>query len=600
MNNRKIDTEDEIEIDSVVIPENYKSNNNTRTNLEKFTNYTSQSETVINLTTSFSTQKSMTGRNSINTSDGKTSNLNSNSNGNQEENGKEKEFDEKKISIQKGEENPKENQEENQEENSNENSNEKSNENQDPKKDPNLNQDPKKDPNLNQDPNKKVKKGDGVDKVAVFTVYFCLFLAVIAFSILIPIIPFYAYEHYHVNALKIGAIEATYSGTQFISSFILGILSDKKFGRKKLLVICLFGLMIGLFVTSFSRTIIELTLYRGLTGIFGGFISLTSAMIADLVPNEYRAKYMGYSGGMFGFALAIGPSIGSSLSQWGLKGVSYASAGLTFIGFLFALIFLKETYVVEKKLNFTQIVAIAEEVPVESLTFFKALWLLLKRPFLVRFQASLFFSNLGFTGIMIIYPLLCEKLQIGLDQSNIGYVYMMTGFTLLIVQGGAMSFLANKIHLQTMVYVMVPFGGAMIAVLPEAKTKSTDILVMFLISVSSAFRVPCLMALVSFTTKRTDKGIIMGIAQSSSALSRTIGPVVAGSIFDANYKLGFWISGALLILSGFMMLGPKIRFMKPKEEIELGEIKIEQGTLPEFEKRENYSQKEWFESSDDF
>eukprot|EP01156_Anaeramoeba_ignava_P005922 Anaeramoba_ignava/a347321_211.p1 GENE.a347321_211~~a347321_211.p1 ORF type:complete len:469 (+),score=150.15 a347321_211:65-1471(+) len=444
------------------------------------------------------------------------------------------------------------------------------------------------------------KEGDGVDKIAVLTIYFCLFIAIVAFSILIPIIPFYALKKFGANALEVGVIEAAYSGTQFISSLFLGVLSDKSFGRKKLLLICLFGLVVGLVITSFSQTLTQLILFRGFTGFFGGFISITNAMITDVVPIQYRARYLGLFGAVFGIAFVIGPTIGSALSKWELKGACYSSAILTLMGFIFALIFLKETYVVEKKLNFTQIVAIAEEVPVESLTFFKALWLLLKRPFLVRFQASLFFSNLGFTGIMIIYPLLCEKLQIGLDQSNIGYVYMMTGFTLLIVQGGAMSFLANKIHLQTMVYVMVPFGGAMIAVLPEAKTKSTDILVMFLISVSSAFRVPCLMALVSFTTKRTDKGIIMGIAQSSSALSRTIGPVVAGSIFDANYKLGFWISGALLILSGFMMLGPKIRFMKPKEEIELGEIKIEQGTLPEFEKRENYSQKEWFESSDDF
>ncbi|KAJ5068844.1 mfs transporter [Anaeramoeba ignava] len=587
MSNPKIDTEEEIEINSVVIEENYKSNNNTSINLQNLRREQNSRVPIMNITSSVSNyNKSSTSQNPFQI---QNQNLAGKSNGTSNQ-------DEKKIQIQT--QNSKENLNENSKENLNENSKENSKENpkEDSKENPEKN--PKKDDSNDDNEEKGVEK---VDKIAVLTIYFCLFIAIVAFSILIPIIPFYAYEHFQANALKVGVIEAAYSGTQFISSLFLGVLSDKSFGRKKLLLICLFGLMIGLFVTSFSKTLLQLILFRGLTGFFGGFISLTNAMITDVVPIQYRAKYLGFFGGIFGFALAIGPTIGSSVSKWQLKGACYISAILTFIGFVFAIFFLKETYVVKKSLKFKQIVAIAEDVPVEGLTTFKALVLLIKRPFLVRFQLSLFLSNLGFTGVLIIYPMLCAKLRFGLTESNIGYIYMMMGIVLLVIQGGAIGTLTKKIHLQTMVYIMVPFGGAMIFIVPEATTVKKDILMMFLVSISSAFRLPCIMSLISFTTKRTDRGTIMGLAQSLSALSRTIGPIVGGSIFDANYRLGFWIAGCLLIVSGLMMLGPKIPIRKQKQdEIEMSSIEIDDGTLPEFEKKKNYSENEWFVSSDYF
>ncbi|KAJ5068846.1 multidrug resistance protein mdtg [Anaeramoeba ignava] len=470
------------------------------------------------------------------------------------------------------------------------------------KKKTNINENENENQNENENENEKSKKKkeeDRIDKASVYTIYFCLFLSVVAFSILVPIIPFYALKKFGANALQVGIIEAAYSGTQFISSIFLGVLSDKSFGRKKLLVISLFGLAIGLFVTSFSQTLTQLILFRGFTGFFGGFISITNAMITDIVPIQYRARYLGLFGAVFGIAFVIGPTIGSALSKWELKGVSYASSILALIGFVFSLIFLKETYVVKKKMKFKQIIAIAEEIPVEGLTTFKAIGLLLKRPFLVRFQLSFFISITGFTALIITYPLLVSKLKIGLDESNIGYIYMMNGLILLIIQGAAMGILSKKFHLQTMIYVMVPFSGIMIIILPEATTKTTDIIVMFFISLGSAFMYPCLMALISFTTKKTDKGTIMGLAQSLGSLSRLIGPIAGGALFDVNYRLVFWISGICLIFAGLMMCGSKISFMKIIKEFEMNDIKIEEGNLPELPKKP-HSINEWLESSDDF
>ncbi|KAJ5068847.1 mfs transporter [Anaeramoeba ignava] len=549
MNYPKIDTEEEIEINSIVIEEKRK-------------------------------------RKIKGNSKGK---MIKNSNQNSIENPKE---NPKENPNEKSKENPNENPKENPNEKSKENPNEKSKENPNEKSIENPKEKSKK-------KSKKKKEGSEVPKIEVLTIYFCLFLSIVAFSILIPIIPFYALKKFGANALEVGVIEAAYSGTQFISSLFLGVLSDKSFGRKKLLLICLFGLVVGLVITSFSQTLTQLILFRGFTGFFGGFISITNAMITDVVPIQYRARYLGLFGAVFGIAFVIGPTIGSALSKWELKGACYSSAILTLMGFIFALIFLKETYVVKKKMKFKQIVAIAEEIPVEGLTTFKAIGLLLKRPFLVRFQLSFFFANVGFTGLMVTYPLLVFKLRIGLDESNIGYIYMMNGFVLLLIQGAAMGVLSKKFHLQTLVYIMVPFGGIMIIILPEAKTQSTDILMMFLISLGSSFLHPCLMALISFTTKTTDRGTIMGLAQSSGALSRLIGPIAGGALFDVNYRLGFWISGGLLILTGIMMCGSKISFMKIIKEFEMNDIKIEEGNLPELPKKP-HSINEWLESSDDF
>jgi DHA1 family multidrug resistance protein-like MFS transporter len=62
---------------------------------------------------------------------------------------------------------------------------------------------------------------------------------------------------------------------------------------------------------------------------------------------------------------------------------------------------------------------------------------------------------------------------------------------------------------------------------------------------------PAVTALISRQTT-SGHGAAMGLANSFSSLSRMVGPVWAGFLFDANYNYPF-ISGAIMLFAGFLI-----------------------------------------------
>ncbi|KNZ72287.1 hypothetical protein J132_04081 [Termitomyces sp. J132] len=74
--------------------------------------------------------------------------------------------------------------------------------------------------------------------------------------------------------------------------------------------------MIGNLVAGFSRTIIQLIVFRGVAGAGGGgIISMAQIVISDVVSLRERGKYQGIIGGTVALGFAIGPVIGGALSQ---------------------------------------------------------------------------------------------------------------------------------------------------------------------------------------------------------------------------------------------------------------------------------------------
>ncbi|KAF8959374.1 major facilitator superfamily domain-containing protein [Flammula alnicola] len=96
---------------------------------------------------------------------------------------------------------------------------------------------------------------------------------------------------------------------------LYGRLSDI-FGRKAAITVAMLIFMLGNLLAGFSKTIIQLIVFRGIAGAGGGgIISMSQIVISDIVSLRDRGKYQGIIGAVVALGYAIGPVIGGALAQ---------------------------------------------------------------------------------------------------------------------------------------------------------------------------------------------------------------------------------------------------------------------------------------------
>ncbi|EXJ96517.1 hypothetical protein A1O1_01643 [Capronia coronata CBS 617.96] len=96
---------------------------------------------------------------------------------------------------------------------------------------------------------------------------------------------------------------------------INGRLSDL-FGRKNLLLVCLALMGIGDLACGFSKTKVQLFVFRSIAGVGGGGInSLAMIIVSDITTLRNRGTYQGVLGAIIALANGVGPFLGGALVE---------------------------------------------------------------------------------------------------------------------------------------------------------------------------------------------------------------------------------------------------------------------------------------------
>ncbi len=353
-----------------------------------------------------------------------------------------------------------------------------------------------------------------------------------------------------VHAFFGGLLGSVYSLCQFLMAPIWGSLSDR-FGRRRILLITLFGTVLGYLTWIFAGTFLLLLFSRLLGGVMAGNISTASAAVADVTTEKNRAHGMGMIGAGIGLGFVFGPAIGGLSADWDLLAQfpEFARFGLhPFSGPAFLALCLALFNFVWAAKSFPETLdpnahAEAGERTLRPWANLKRLdHAGLRRANFAYFSYFLIFGSMEFTLTF----LASDRLHYGPKQNP--WMFVFVGLLIALIQGGFVRRLAPKIG-----EVRLAFAG-MAATFPGlilvGLTQTTGMLYagLFFLAAGSALVMPCLSALVSRYAPAQHQGLALGVFRSLGSLSRTIGPLMGGLLFYAVAPWAPYFLGAAGIL----------------------------------------------------
>ncbi|HVM51331.1 MAG TPA: MFS transporter [Candidatus Acidoferrum sp.] len=417
-------------------------------------------------------------------------------------------------------------------------------------------------------------------KPSVLVIFLTVFIDLIGFGIIVPLIPVYS-EHIGARGVIIGVIFASFSLMQFIFAPIWGRLSDR-YGRRPILLISTAGAAASyvLFARStglenHTAALWLLVVSRLFAGMCGGNITVAQAYIADITPPAERSKKMGLIGMAFGLGFVLGPFIGGrSLRHLGDTGPGWVAAALCASNFVLALFVLKESHRPD-----------SAQAPA--------------RPHLDQWVHTLTKPRVGMLVIVFFLATFCFscfestlQLVVGANfhldykhdptsASTVTDLFVYCGVIGALMQGFATGRLVKKLGEPKLIALSLVLTAASFVWLPYIQGTAQLswkllfhhdhlpwvwlLLALALLSVGTNLTRPPLFGMLSNLTPSHEQGATIGVAQGAGSLARIVSPVFANALLVYSPALPYLICAAVLFATTLLTVQRLGRVEQPAQ-----------------------------------
>lgn len=392
-------------------------------------------------------------------------------------------------------------------------------------------------------------KGEKFLTPPLIIILITVFIDLIGFGMVIPILPFYAETApFNATPLEIGFLFSIYSWMQFFFAPVLGRLSDI-YGRRPILFISIIGSAVGYFVMGFANTLLLVFAGRIIGGVTGGNISTAQAYIADVTSKANRAKGMGLFGATFGLGFILGPALAGILSKYGIQVPFYFAAALSVLNATALYFILPESLkkvdgqaAAKRKNRFLELI---ESLREKEFGIVNLVYFLLVTAFSIMTYAFVLFTAYRY----------------GYNAEQNGYLFAYVGLVAIIGQGVLFSRLVRILgelkltvigcFLMAASLLSFPFFG------PAAGGLAALLVATSVLSIGNAFASPSLTSLASKISTEDKQGSSLGILQSGASLARAIGPTLGGFLLnnslnrmdDNTVERTFWTAAAVMFVA---------------------------------------------------
>jgi MFS transporter, DHA1 family, tetracycline resistance protein len=423
------------------------------------------------------------------------------------------------------------------------------------------------------------------NRSALFIVFLVVFIDLLGFGIVLPLLPLYATDlleplfpgegsgQHALRGALLGVLMSSFSFMQFLFAPVWGRISDR-IGRRPILLLGLVGsvLFYGLFgVASELGAAGHLSLSLALVfvarlgaGVAGATIATAQAVIADCTPPERRASGMALIGMAFGFGFTFGPLLGfASLFVPSTGAPGFTAAALSLVATVLAVALLPET--------------LRTDSPHSHRRWFDwhSFRTVLGTPTVGMLVLTFFLATFAFGGLestlALVNKLLLtgeaearvqmtrESLKTSTVEQNNFLVFAYVGVVLIVGNGFIYRRLVRRVgevpflRLGVVLMLLGLLGGLAVLLLRTTVASPSVLmgaaLAVFTVAVLGyAFLTPSSQALISRSSDPAKQGEVLGVNQSASALARILGPLLSIMLFfvSPSHVLPF-VFGAILM-----------------------------------------------------
>ena len=381
----------------------------------------------------------------------------------------------------------------------------------------------------------------------LMAISFIVFVDVLAFTLVLPYLPFYA-EKFGASPSQVGLIITVFALCQFLAGPVLGKLSDQV-GRKPVLILSQIGTFIGFIVLAFSNSLFMVYLARIIDGITAGNITVAQAAISDVTQPHERAKAFSLIGIAFGLGFFVGPAISGFLSHYGFQAPAWGAAFFSLCSILCTtFLFFDAPHIQAEKKPFK--LTVRDTLQAFNL---KPIANYLRIPKLRSLMMQLFFFNLSFSAQISGFAMFAERRLVWeghpFGAKEVGYLYAYLGFLGIGIRGILINRLVTKLGERKTAYIGFALQGvgylgyAFVQNIPQVLLAAT------IGSIGSSFIRPAVMAQMSRQVSPREQGALFGVGQSLASLASIFAPIIAGALLQhvSPESWAIFSGGAILV-----------------------------------------------------
>ncbi|MDC6388959.1 MFS transporter [Maribacter sp. PR1] len=384
----------------------------------------------------------------------------------------------------------------------------------------------------------------------IFLVLLSLFVVMLGYGILLPILPYYterlALEDNLDLALinfHIGMLTSIYPLFQLIFVIVWGRLSDK-YGRKPIILVGLIGFITMNLLTGLATSLTMLYVARIIGGIFtSSVIPVSNAYLSDITSEKRRTKIMAWSGVAISSGVIFGPVLGGLLSQTNVH-LKYSFGVFHFdrfsVPFFFASILgLIILFIIMKWLKNTAIMTKIREKTIKfNFTFSNYFIILLLLSFVMQFVVTLFETVFSIYG----------KDELAFNSSQVGIGFMLCGSVMAVLQPVFATYGEKIMTSKQQITLGLVITGLSLIVFPFLRNELSVYGMIIIFASGGAMVTPNLLSAVSLLSKE-DTGRNISIQSSTNSIGQILGPVLGTWLLAGGFYYPFIIAGLVVLVA---------------------------------------------------